>query len=208
VQYFVDDDRTALAAIQDVLDSVGGWILPNRDGAFEVGRFEAPMATPALRFDVDTQVIADTLERVDSEIPAWRINLEYAPVFLVQGEDQLAGAVSAAERTLVGNEFRSVTVENAAVKTKHLAAPELTIRTSLRFAADAEGEADRLLGLYSTERDRYRAALTLADAWSAEPGFSITLKHDRLGLAGGKPFNVIGRVDEYAKETVTFDLWG
>lgn len=208
VQYFVDDDRDALDAIQDVLDSIGGWLLPRRDGALEVGRFEAPAISPALQFDVDTHVITDSLERVDDEIPAWRINFEYGPNWVVQGEDQLAAAATAATRTFVGNQFRSITVEDASVKTKHLAAPELNIRTYLRDLADAEDEADRLLALYSDERERYRVTLMLADAWTAEPGNSITLTHPRLGMAGGTPFNVIGRVDEYAKETVTLDLWG
>lgn len=208
VQYLVDDDRTALAAISDVLDSIGAWILPNRDGAFEVGRFEAPVSSPALRFDLDTQMIADTLERVDGEIPTWRVNLDYAPVFHVQGEDQLAGAVSASRRTFLGAATRSVSSEDASVKTKHLSAPELAIKTYLKDEADARDEADRLLALYSEERDRYRVSFPLADAWSAEPGVAITIMHPRLGLESGRAFAVIGREDVYAKESVTLELWG
>lgn len=38
----IDDDRTALVAVQQVLQSIGGWLLPDRLGRFEVGLLSAP----------------------------------------------------------------------------------------------------------------------------------------------------------------------
>jgi hypothetical protein len=206
--YLVDDDRTTLTAIQDVLDSIGGWMFPNADGSFVVGRFEAPSATPALSFDLDTSAITDSLDRVDAPIPSWRINLQYAPIFHVQGDSELAGSVSAERRAFLATEFRATTADDSSVKTKHLLAPEMTLKTYLVDAADAAAEATRLLALYSAEREMYDLTLPLRDAWGANPGDSITLTHPRLGLADGKPFAVLGRIDQYAQENVKFELWG
>ena len=72
----------------------------------------------------------------------------------------------------------------------------------------AQAEADRLLDLYKAERERYEVSLPLSDAWAGDVGLTMTLVHPRLGFAGGKPFSILGRVDDYQSERVRFSLWG
>lgn len=206
--YFVPDDRTALQAVQGVLDSVGGWMVPNRDGSLVVGLYSDPQTAPGLTFDIDEQSLGDSLERVDGEIPVYRVVLQYAPVYMVQAEGSLAGSVSAARRAYLANEWRTVVSEDLSVKVKHLDAREITVSTYLSDEADAQAEANRLLALYKVERDRYRIRLPLSSGWAADVGLAITLVHPRLGMATGRPFNVIGRTDDYAGERVELELWG
>lgn len=204
----VADDRTALDAIQQVLDSINGWMYPSRDGVLTVGRFEAPVAAPALTFDVDRQVIGDSLNRTDSPIPVWRVTVEYGRIGMVQPSSALAGSVSAARRGFLEKEYRTVTAEDASVQTKHLNARTLTVTTALAAESDAQDEADRLLALHKVERELYDVALPLADAWAAEPGNSVGLVHDRLGMSGGKSYAVVSRVDKYVDEQVQLTVWG
>lgn len=206
--YFVPDDRTALTAVQDVLDSVGGWMVPNRDGSLVVGLYSDPETAPGLTFDVEEQSLGDSLERIDGEIPVYRVVLQYARVNMVQAEGSLAGSVSAARRAYLANEWRTVVAEDLSVKIKHLDAREITVTTYLTDEADAQAEANRLLALYKVERDRYRIRLPLSSGWAADVGLAITLVHPRLGMAAGRPFNVIGRTDDYAAERVELELWG
>lgn len=205
----VNDDRTALAACQQVLDSIGAWLAPGRDGSLAVGRHEAPQgSTTGLVFDCTGQSIGDSLERVDGEIPVYRVTLQYARVNTVQAASVLAGSVSAERRAYLASEWRSVVAEDLSVKLKHLDAREIIITTFLTEEADAQAEADRQLALLKVERERYDITLPLSDAWAGDLGLSMTLVHPRLGFAGGKPFSIIGRVDDYQRETVRFNLWG
>lgn len=205
----IADDRSALDAIQEVLDSIGAWMAPNRDGAMVVSRFEAPAVTPALTFDLEKQALSDSFSRSDSPVPVWRVNLQYDRLGIVQDDSALAGAVAADRRAYLATEYRKVSAEDASIKTKHLNAGELTITTCLTSQSDAQDEADRLLALHGTERERYEVSFMLSDAWAAEPGNQVTFIHSRLGMSGGgKPFAVLGRVDQYADERVALSVWG
>lgn len=206
--YFVDNDREAVAAVQDVLDSVGAWMVPDRDGTFVFGRFDAPTVAPQTSFELDAVALGDSLERVDTELPAWRVLVEYAPVFTVQGDNDVLASVSAERRAYLAKDVRTVAAENAAVQEKHLSAREVTVKTYLVDPAAAQVEANRQLALLSAERQRFNVTMPLSDAWPASPGSSITLRNERLGLGFGKPFSVVNRVDQYETDTVQFSLWG
>lgn len=206
--YFVDDDRTAITAVQDVIDSIGAWMVPDRDGTLVFGRFNAPASAPQSTYDVDTVAIGDTLDRVDNDLPSWRVLLQYGPNFTVQNDNDLEGVVTAARRAYLAKDFRTTTAENTAVQVKHLSATEVTIKTYLIDPTAAAAEATRQLGLLSADRQRYELTMPLGDAWPNVPGDSITLRHPRLGLSFGKPFTVLQRVDKYATETIQFSLWG
>lgn len=206
---FADDDKTAAEEIRAVLGSIGAHLLPNRNDLFEVTRFEAPTASPTLDFDINEKSISDTLQRLEGSPPSYQVALEWGRVFLPQQASQLAGAVTEEMRDYFGKAIRLSVKEDTSVKTKHLDAGIIKFETRLAYKADADDEAQRLLDLMSVERDEYSIELPLADGWSAVVGGSITLRHDRLGLSGGKAFNVMTRSDQYIKETVSFDrVWG
>lgn len=204
--YFVADNRIAINAIQDVLDSVGAWMMPDRDGTLVFGRFGEPASSPQSIYDPEVSVLGDSFSQVDAELPVWRVLLEYAPVFSVQTD--VSESVSEERRGYLAKEYRTIIQENAAVQTKHKKAREITVRTYLVDPAAALAEAARLLTLHSTERKRYDISMVLADGWPNIPGASVKLRHPRLGMAAGKSFNVLRRVDTYANDTIQMSIWG
>lgn len=206
--YFVSTDRDALAAVQDVLDSIGAWMVPNLDGTLIFGRFGAPVSSTQSIFELDDQAIADNFSRVGNDLPAWRVILEYGPVVTVQNGTNLSDAVTAATRATLAKEFRTVVAEDASVKTKHLSAREVTIRTWLIDPDAAQAEATRQLDLLKADRQRYDVTFPLSDAFAHGPGDSIALEHPRLGLSSGKAFNIMRRIDNYSVEKVQLSLWG
>ncbi len=208
--YFVDGDRDALTAVQDVLDSIGAWMVPDRDATLVFGRFEAPSIAPQSTFELDAVALGDSLDRIDNDLPVWRVLIQYAPIFTVQGDNDVlpAPAVSAERRAYLAKDLQTTLAEDAAVLIKHLSAREVTIKTFLIHPDDAAAEAARQLVLLSAERQRYNITMPLSDAWPSTPGSSITLRNPRIGLAAGKPFAVLNRVDSYKTDTVEFAPWG
>lgn len=204
----VRDDSKGIDVIQEVLDSIGAWMVPNNDGAFTVGRLEAPTVSPALTLDIESQSIGSSLARSDSPIPVWRVNVQYGRIGLVQDDAALAGAVTSTRRAYLRTEYRSVSSENVSIKTKHLNAVEVTVSTTLVSQSAAQTEAARLLALHGAEREKYDLTFALSDAWAATPGNSVTLVHSRLGFDVGKPFVVLGRVDQFADAQVKLSVWG
>jgi hypothetical protein len=204
--YVIDDDRTALTAIRDVLASISGWIVPNRDGSLGVGLWREP--TAGINFDVEEESLGNSLQRVDGEPPVWRVTLRYARVNTVQAAGSLAGSVSAERQAYLGTEWRQVVAEDASIKIKHLNAREITVDTYLQDGVDAQAEADRLLALNKIEREIYELTLPLSSGWTGDVGLAMTITHPRLGFAAGKSFNIFGRLDKYQDEAVQFSLWG
>lgn len=207
----VDGDMTALAAAATVLDSIGGWLAPDRLGVFYVGRLGLPSSDPGETYGdyefLDNPARLDVLD--DSKgIPSWRATVRWGRSHVVQGDNDVWGLATTARRSLVSTEWRESKVESPAVKTLNPAAPEIAIDSCLAFEADAVAEATRLQALYGVRRDRYRIKVHVSVAEAAQLGSVVRLQHPRLGLAAGKNFTVIGRTDEYVEDTVTLDCWG
>lgn len=205
---FVSDDRTALSEIKVLLNSIGGRLLPNRNDLFEVTRFEAPVASPTLDFDLNDTAIA--FERIEGSPPTWEVELLWGRVHVPQQEGDVLADVSSERRDYLGKEIRPARKYATDVKIKHLDAGSIRYETRLAHRDDAEDEAQRLLDLMKVERDEYRLRVPLAIGWAAQVGGSVVLRHpNRLGLAGGKAFALLERSDVYRKEQVGFDrLWG
>lgn len=207
---FVNSDSTVLTEAQLVLDSIGARLLPNRSDLYEVTRVEEPTFSATLSFDVDRSVIAETsLERLEGSPPTWQVNLEWGKVHTVQNRAELAGAVTDTRAAYLSTQLRTALAQDSGVKTQYRDALVLTYETRLAKQADAQTEASRILDLLKSPRDEYSVTMPLSAAWAANVGGSVTLKHPRLGLASGKNFLVLSRIDEYVSETVTLArVWG
>lgn len=205
----VDDDRSAGEEMQAILNSIGGRLLPNSNDLFAVTRFEAPVASPTLDFDIETDVIADTLQRLEGSPVVYQVALGWGRVHHPQAEGQLAGSVTTERKAYLAKDLRTATQTDNSVKTKHLDARVISFETRLAYQADAEAEAQRILDLMKVERAEYSVTLPLSQGWAAQVGGSIVLRHPRLGLADGKAFTVLERSDIYAEEAVGLDrVWG
>lgn len=207
----INGDESALAAVSRVLDSIGGWISPDALGVFQVGRLDYPVG-PAVETYGDTELLSELelLPLLDDNkgLRSWRTTIKWGRVGLVQGNTDIFEAVSTARRTLVATEWREIKNENAAIKVIHPAAAEIEIETCLAYEADAIAEASRRQTFYGSKLQRFKFKIHASVAGPAQLGATIMLQIDRLGLASGKLFVVIGRVDEYVTNTVTLDVLG
>lgn len=210
---------TALAAISGLLNSIGGWILPQVDSEtdFVVGRLDeaALQGTPIAEFDLEDSV-GSSVERVETGdegrgIPAHKVVVRYDKLGFVQKGNEVFGVVTDARRAYLAQEWRQVQATDAAVLAQYPNAPTITIDTNLTSASAAQAEANRVLALRSVKRDCYRMRLPLELAEDCEFGTTVTLiSHDqRLGLGNGKQFTPIARIDNFTDPpTVVLDLWG
>lgn len=219
----VGGDETVLSAVTRVLRSVGGWIVPDGTGVFSVGRLELPTNAPTAAFqEWQCRGQIERLAPNDSNrgVPAYRIVVRYGQLGRVQGDNEIAGAVSAARRSALSLEWRQAAAESATVKARYLQAQEMTFDTCLVNASDAQAEANRLLAIYSAPRVIWRIRVDTTgldyrtDGGTGEPfamqigfGKTVSLFIERF-LNPARNFVVIGRVEDCVNNRIQFDLWG
>jgi|GEM_PF-5293524 len=105
-------------------------------------------------------------------------------------------------------EYRAAAATDAAVQVAHPLAREIRIDTLLVFAPVAQAEADRLLALYSVNRDRLRVRVPIAAVPADVLGKVLLLKVPRYGYSAGKLMVVIGTEEDYETDFIYLDLWG
>ena len=217
-------EADALGAISSVLDSIGGYLVPDRTGAFRTGRLELPSNPTGDA--LDETIILDEGSGVDrtgtndegSGKPARKITLRWGYNNYVMRRDELYRPTSggeapvsdteAAYRAFVTEEWRQVTVESAAVAAISPDAPELTFDTLLVAEADAVAEANRKLAIYSARRDLFSVPVMTAEIGATDITSVKTMQMPRFGLDEGRPFRVIGETANYEDGQTTLVLWG
>lgn len=214
VGVWLSDATTPLEAANSVLASIGGWLLPNRMGVFEAGRLEAPQAPVAATWTEDETLDRGAgIERIatgdqGAGVPVWKVTVRYRRHYAVQAANEVAGCVASARRAELAQEWRTVTAENAAIKTKHLLATELMIDTHLTEEADATAEATRLLSLYSVRRDRLLVPIDTDLAAGIDLGRTVTIRVQRWGYASGRMMTVLGLTESARTGVTDVELWG
>jgi hypothetical protein len=220
---WVNDDRTALTAIQAMLQSIGGWIVPNAQGIFTFGRLDLPTTAPVAAFK-EWQLRGDVKRQAPNDanggIPAYRVTIRFNHLATTMSEDQLAGAVGVARRAALQLEWQESVAENASVKTVHLLAQELTFDTCLTEPADAAAEASRRLAIYQARRDVWQIRVSvygpgyMPSQGAVDPfaptlrvGTVVSLQMSRF-LKTPKSLVLIGRVDDAVGDVIQFDAWG
>jgi hypothetical protein len=225
VGIYVDSDVAAVDPISQVADSVGGAVLDTALGNFEAVWNAGPSATT-----IDaTYTLRDLLDGTSMQmfagpssegqgVPTWSVVLNWGRVWQVQGSGDLwpriaeaTDGADLARKQLLAAATRQVTAQDAAVKTAHPQAVELTFDTLLTQQADAQAEAARRLALYKVRRDRISFPLSFASvpaAGNIELGRTVQLRMNRFGYNAGKNFLVLGREDDFARKVRTLSLWG
>jgi hypothetical protein len=216
VGIYLDSETSALTAIQQVLDSIGGSILPTRLGVFQVFGFAVPSGTPVLTLTERDLVsggafgLSFSAQSSSDGLPVWGVNLTYGRVYRTMEASEMAGSVPLARRTYLGDATRTATAQNASVKTSHPLATEMSVDTLLTQQADAQAEATRRLALFSVQRDQITFPVTLdrPEVISLDLGQVVAVDFTRFGFTGGKLFRVIGREDDYSRHRASLTLWG
>ncbi len=207
---YLTDETTILEVTTALLDSIGGWLLPSRDGLFRVGRFEAPSG-PAVRSLSEVEILSAERQATGDEgrgVPAYLVALNYQRNWTVRNADEVDRNISDARKAWLQQETRTVTSEDASVLVTHLLAPELSIETRLDVTADAEIEAVRRLNLYKVLRDRYRVTVPAKYAAGLRLGHDVELTLDRFGLQDGKLFKLIGIEETASRDKAVLECWG
>lgn len=214
VGIYIDQDFTAIQAMDEIAQSIGAYFGFNQLGIFGMGRLSAPTNSPVVTVDENT-IIGNELQRTVSRdegrgIPSYRVNLQYAKNYTVQGLDQLAAAVADERAAELALDYRGVTSEDLGVLQKHRLSPELNRITLLINELDAQAEADRLLTLYSTLREVYEVTVRLEDDIISllDIGEEVEILYRRFGLNMGKTFIVIGLEVDYQLNRASLTLWG
>lgn len=207
---WLDDAETAMAAMDAVAQSCGAYFGFDALGVLRMGVFTAPSGSTTL--DIDTSNIL-TIEHgrtndTDKGIPAWRVSLTYQKNYSVQSTD-LAGAVTAARRSVLSLPALTKSSEDAAIKNQYTLATTIERGSLLVDATAAQTEATRLLTLYKVSRDLYTIDLAL-DLTATLPDLNnvVNLTINRFGLNSGKLFKIIGIESDYAKNRARLTLWG
>ncbi len=197
-------------AVSEVVRGAGAWWGANRAGKIRVGRLEAPASnSPALVLDTLNIL---SLERVGQPgsiyPPNWRRRVGYQRNWTVQRGEDLAGAVTAARRQFLAEEFRAVASADVAVKTHYaLATDPAPVPALFDVEADATAEASRLLALYSTERQLF-AAKVKAIGHLVDLGVVVSVTWPRFGLEVAKAMRVVGIREDCDRGEVTLLVWG
>lgn len=182
------EDKTVVACLDELCASVGAWFGFDNLGYFWAKQLQAPNSAQAVM--VLTQSAGSNIERLatadsDRGVPAWRVNVDYARNWTVQTSG-LAGsvaggtilvdetpvtAISLDRAAQLAMEYQREKADDETVLGKHLLAPEITVRTLLLSPEDAYAEAQRLLAMRKSRRDRLRVKLPLDELKPVQPGF-------------------------------------
>jgi len=211
VGLFVDAETNALELITQVLGSSAA-IIPNTEGIFQVVGLAEPVAANTageltFRDLAEGGSFSFGVGPDDAGVPAWSVVLNWGRVWQTMTEGQIAGVVDLARRTYLASQWRQATSEDASIKTKHLLASQITADTLLTLQADAQAEAARILGLYSSRRDMLSFP-TDSDRAPYDLGEVVTVTLPRFGYDDGRPMLVVGKHIDADKAVTTLDLWG
>lgn len=206
---YIDDDRTARDAMDQVAASVGAFYGFDPAGGFRMGLLTAASGTPVLALEARQILSIERRSPKDNGVPVWSATVRYGLNYSVQTSD-IATAVTAPRRAIIAAEYRAEKAADAAVKSKYLTAGELTVDTLLSAQADAATEAARQLALYKVRRDIFDVTVPLEVYAGLPLNFMdvVSITHRRYGLASGKSFRLLGRRIELARRRVTLTLWG
>lgn len=207
---WIDGTDSAMGAMDKVAQSIGAYFGFDALGVLRMGLFTAPTGSAVLEIDIHNILSIEhgRTNDTDKGIPVWRVNLTYQKNYNVQDFD-LAGAVTAARRSVLSLPALTKSAEDSAIKTQYALAPTIEKESLLVDATAAQTEATRLLNLYKTSRDLYTVTIAL-DLTSTLPDLNnvVNITMNRFGLNSGKLFKIIGIESDYSKNRATLTLWG
>lgn len=164
VGLWLPDTTSYATALQSLTRSVGGWLLPDSGGAWQLGRLTDPAGgVPVLDITADDVVAVEPDDR-DLTRPVWKVTVRWGRAVKTFTRADLAGALrdTPAEAALA-KEWREILRSNATTQAVYGSdARAVTVDTALRAEADASALADRLLTCLGTRADG-----TPRESWSA-----------------------------------------
>lgn len=207
VGLYVPDTTDILDALDQLMNTIGGFYGFDRDGKFFVGRLELPTGsgiTPDAEFD-QTNIIE--LTRLASEIPNYRFRVQYKKNYTPLDESQFGASITQAQRDYLVRDGLFEVVEDAAVQTAYPNSNELVIEALFAGSGAAASEATRLSQIYDEQREVYRIRVK-TQPYTLELNDIVQITFDRYNLTSGKNFRVISVTEDAATNEVELELWG
>lgn len=207
---WIDGADSAMVTMDSVAQSVGAYFGFDALGSLRMGLFTAPTGSASLEIDTSNILFIEhgRTNDTDKGVPVWRVNLTYQKNYTVQDFD-LAGAVTAARKSVLSLPSATKSAEDAAIKTQYTLAATIEKASLLIDATAAQTEATRLLALYKVSRDLYTVTIAL-DLTATLPDLNdiVKITMSRFSLTSGKLFKVIGIESDYSRNRATLTLWG
>lgn len=205
VRVFLNAETNTLAMLDQLAESVGGYLSMQPDATLRLAELTAPTANENYINDYSISTIARSSAGAgDNGLPVWRVTVEYDRIESVQTD--LAGNVSDERRARVSQQYRKVQATAPGVRERHPLAGEITIQSALSDRAKAQAVASRVLALLSTRRDTL--TIDALDALTPSIGGLATVVTPRLGYDEGRPMRVTGYRLNAETDELTINLWG
>jgi hypothetical protein len=222
VGIWINAETNFAAVLDQVLGSVGGWYGFDRIGQFRMQRVESPTTPVATlrRFGLGTDAGLTDLDMVDCRflstndpdkgVPSWQVSLTYALNYTVMTGNGVAGVVDDAARAYLAAATRTAISTDATVKVANPLAVQKTVATLLVNQADAQAEADRILGLYKVRRDFIEVDTPLTpDALNLlDLGRTVSVIIPRFGYDTGRLMVITGMEYNSVRNILIVALWG
>lgn len=226
---YLDDSKSVIDAVSEILASVGAAITATPDNKFKavmLGNLWAladTLSPPSIPpgNPVDTFTIRDIGQNAEFRLLAspqaegdgvgtWWINLKYSKYYTTQARSELAGSVNDAKAADLGLDYRVWPEFDATVKDIDPLAATLDFETLLTRLTGVIFEARRRKNFYATRRNFVTIQLSTERADREQVldiGDEVAIDLDHLGFSD-KPFFIIGRHDRFGERQVVFTLWG
>lgn len=205
VGVYIPDRISGSSILDDLINPVLGYWTFDRSGILTCGVIDAPAIETS---SIDIKVIEESGVQILEEItPCWRIKVGYMPIGVDQGTDELAGAVSDADRAFLGSQYRFVTREDTSVYSQNPQAIERTFYTRLVNKSDAEAVLARLMIIYSVSRRKLKVPL-VGGMFRYFVGDTTKITYPRHRLSQGKRMLVTGIAEDAETNQTTLELWG
>lgn len=230
---YIDDlTTTILDAVSQILASVGAAITSTADDKFKAAVLSSlPLpadATAAAALTLPQHVAVDTFTERDIDqsdasfqifaspqaegdgVPAYCINLKWAPYQTTQDKGNLATSLNDGQILDLASPFRQTASLDTSIKSLHPLAQTLEFETQLTNEIGAQAEAARRRVLYG--RPRNLVSITVAmDRFIREAtidmGDVVAIDIDHFGWSP-KFFYVVGIHLRFGERKVTLTLWG
>lgn len=225
---YIDNEKTVLDAVGEVLSSVGASLTCSSLGvlkAIPFGGLRDALSDPLPTFPAGNPIDTFALEDIGGDDAAFEIastpqgegdgtpiyaaNIRYLRQWrpLPLG-DQNDGVVEEYNRHNLQKEYRELAQGDLAVKSVHPGARLINFDTLHTSGTGAIIEGFRRFELYGRQREIVRFSVSADRAGTIDLGDEIELDIEGTRFEGGKSFCVIGRHDLFGQRRVVFTVWG
>jgi hypothetical protein len=139
----------------------------------------------------------------ENGLPVTSVSMQYDKIETAQQETDLAGAVTAARKAVLSQQYRTVFINDSAVQTRHPLAPAIKIDSCLKTSTAATSVATTLLNLSKVRVDTVNITAVVDEIPSLTLGDGVTVFSNKLSYDYGKLLTIIGfQIDAKRKEII------